>query len=107
MARKITHFASGRERERESKKRKRKKEKSKLLSSTYGVPLIGIRRAKSESLSTRRRLRVSTKKGDFTEDPNEEISGNQIFLGLEGVLETSFYSTTLQEVVPTLVYFPL
>ena len=45
---------------------------------------------------------------DFTEDLREDISGNQNFSGLGGVLETSFSSTILQEVgiLPTLVYFP-
>ena len=43
---------------------------------------------------------------DFTEDPKKEIWGDQ---GLGDVLETSFGSTTLQEVVilHTLVYFHL
>ena len=47
------------------------------------------------------------KRRDFTQDPNEEISGNQFFFGLGGVLETSFGSTMLKEVkiLPTLVYF--
>ena len=42
------------------RKSKRKK-KSKLLSLIYKVPSIGIRRAKNESSSTRRGLRMSTK----------------------------------------------
>ena len=49
------HHISGlvmREREGERKK-KIKNKKSKLLSSIYEVPLVGIRRAKNESLSTR------------------------------------------------------
>ena len=45
------------------------------------------------------------KRRDFTEDPNKEISGNQIFQGLEGVLETSFGSTTLQEIGIFLLWF--
>ena len=35
---------------------------------------------------------------DFTEDPKEEIRGKSNFLGLGGVLETSYHSTTLKEV---------
>ena len=44
---------------------------------------------------------------DFIEDPKEDIWGKSKFSGLGGVLETSFGSTTLQEigVLPTLVYF--
>ena len=44
---------------------------------------------------------------DFIEDPNEEIWGKSKFSGLGGVLETSYHSTTLQEVwiLSTLVYF--
>ena len=44
---------------------------------------------------------------DFTEYPKEEIWGKSKFSGLGGVLETSFGSTTLQEVgiLPILVYF--
>ena len=51
-----------------------------LLSSILRVPQVRVRRAKSESSSTRHGLHVGTKKKrDFTEDPKEEISGNQIF----------------------------
>ena len=48
------------------------------------------------------------KKRDFTEDSSEEI-GKSNFLGLGGVLKTSFGFSTLKEVgiLPTLVYFPL
>ena len=44
---------------------------------------------------------------DFTEDPKEEIWGKSKISGLGGVLDTSYHSTTLQEVgiLPTLVYF--
>ena len=44
---------------------------------------------------------------NFTEDPKEEIWGKSKFLCLGGVLETSYHSTTLQEieVLHTLVYF--
>ena len=47
------------------------------------------------------------KRRDFTEDPKKEISENQNFSGLGGVLETSFGSTTLQKVgiLHTLVNF--
>ena len=46
---------------------------------------------------------------DFTENPNKEISGNQNFSRLGGVLETSFGSSTLQNVgiIPIFVYFLL
>ena len=64
-----------RERERE---RRRKKE-SKFLSSILGMPSIGIRRAKSESSSTRRGYTCVPKRKDFTEDSKEEISRNQGF----------------------------
>ena len=58
----------------------KKKEHSNLLSPILRVSFVGIHRAKSESSSTRRGLRVSTKKKkNFTEDPKEEISGNQNF----------------------------
>ena len=44
---------------------------------------------------------------DFAEDPKEEILGKSKFLGLGGVLKTSYHSTTFQEVeiLPTLVLF--
>ena len=47
------------------------------------------------------------KRRDFAEDPKEEIWGKSKFSSLEGVLETSYHSTTLQDVVilHTLVYF--
>ena len=45
--------------------RENKNEKSKLLSSIHGVPSVGIRRAKKESLSTRRGLRVGTENTRF------------------------------------------
>ena len=48
--------------EREGEKRKRS---PKLLSSILGVPSVGICRAKSESSSTQRGLRVGTKKEGF------------------------------------------
>ena len=98
-------FSTGKH-ERETKRKK----VSKLLFSILGVPPVIIHQAKSESSSTQRGLRVGTKKmRGFTEDPKEEISGNQFFSGLGGVLETSFGSTTLQEVgiLLTLVYFHL
>ena len=46
------------------------------------------------------------KRRDFTEDLKEEIWRNQIFW-VWSALETSYHSTTLQEVriLPTLVYF--
>ena len=46
-------------------KREERKGAFKLISSILGVPSIGIRRAKSESSSTRRGLRVGTKKEGF------------------------------------------
>ena len=48
----------------ESKKGE-KIENSKLLFSIYGVPSVGIRRAKNESSSSRRGLREGTKKKGF------------------------------------------
>ena len=44
---------------------------------------------------------------DFTEYPKEEILGKPKFLGLGGVLETFYHSTTFQEVgiLPMLILF--
>ena len=59
---------NGEKREENGEKREENGEKvenSKLLASIYGVLLIGIRRANSESLSTRRGLRVGAKKDGF------------------------------------------
>ena len=70
MKEKKNHFLSfwfELERERERKK------KSKLLSSTYGVSSVGIFRAKNESSSTRRGLRMGTETRDFSEDSSEEF----------------------------------
>ena len=47
------------------RKRERKKRRQRLIYSIYGVPSVGIRRAKSESSFTRRGLRVSTKNEGF------------------------------------------
>ena len=56
------------------------RERLQLLSTIYGDRVVGIRQAKNESLSTRRGLRMSTKKRrDFIEDIKKEVSGNQIF----------------------------
>ena len=46
-------------------KGREKKELSRLLSSIYGVPSVGIYRAKNESSSTRRGLRVDTESTGF------------------------------------------
>ena len=54
----MSHFPAVYRRE---EKKKEKIENSKLLSSIYGVLLVGIRRAESESSSTRRGLCVGTK----------------------------------------------
>ena len=47
------------------------------------------------------------KRRGFIEDSRDEISGNKKNSGLGGVLETSFGSSTLQEVeiLSTLIYF--
>ena len=52
---------------------------------------------------------LGTKKEGFHQISKGGNFGKSIFSGLGGVLETSFGSTTLQEVgtLPTLVYFPL
>ena len=49
------------------------------------------------------------KRKDFTKDSKEEIWRKSKFSSLEGVLETSYYSTTLQEVgiLHTLVLVPI
>ena len=71
--------------------------------------MIGFRRAKSKSSSTRQGLHVGTKKEGFHRRSKGGDFGKSKFSRLGGVLETSFGSTTLQEVgiLPTLVYFPL
>ena len=78
-----------------------------LLSSIYGVLSVRIRLAKSESSSTRRGLRVGTKKNGFHQRSKGGDFGKSKFSCLEGVLETPFDSTMLKEVeiLPTLVYF--
>ena len=78
-----------------------------LLSLIYRVPSVEIRRAKSESSYTRRGLRVSTKKEGFHRRSKGVGFEKSKFSGLGGILETSFESTTLQEVeiLHTLVYF--
>ena len=95
LGRKRTYFLLVKNvRERERKKKK----KYKLLSSIYGVLSIGICRAKSESYLLDEGYAWVPKMRDFTEDPKEEISGNQIFSGLGGVLKTSFGFIMLQEI---------
>ena len=83
---------------RESKEGEKEREHFNLLSSIPGVPSVGIRRAKSESSSTRRGLHVGTKKEGFHRRSKGEDFWKSKFSGLGGVLETSFGSTTLQEV---------
>ena len=83
---------------RESKEGEKEREHFNLLSPILGVPLIGIRRAKSGSSSTRRGLRVGTKKEGFHRRSKGGDFGKSKFSGLGGVLETSFGSTMLQEV---------
>ena len=53
--------------------------KLQLLSMIFGDRVVGISRAKSESLSTRQGLPMVPKRRGFIEDPREEISGNQNF----------------------------
>ena len=71
--------------------------------------MVEIRRAKSESSSTRRGLCMGTKKEGFHRRSNGGEFRKSKFSGLGGVLETSFDSTMLQEVgiLLNLVYFPL
>ena len=69
---KRTHFL-GFDREREEK---REREESRLPSKIYGVPLVGFRQAKNESLSHQRGYMWVPEKRDFAEDPRGEISGN-------------------------------
>ena len=90
---------------RDSKYGEKEKEHSNLLSPILGVSFVGIHQAKSESSSTRRGLRVSTKKEGFHRRSKGGDFGKSKFSGLGDVLETSFDSTTLQEVgvLPTLV----
>ena len=90
---------------RESKDGEKEIEHSNLLSPILGVPSVEIRRAKSESSSTRRGIRVGTKKKIFHRRSKGGDFRKSKFSGLGGVLETSFGSTTLQEVwvLPTFV----
>ena len=71
--------------------------------------LVGICWAKNESSNTRRGLRVGTKKEGFHRRFKGRGFGKSNFSGLGGVLETSFGSSTFQEVeiLLTLVYFQL
>ena len=78
--------------------RRERKEHSNLLSPILEVLFVGIHRAKSESSSTRRGLRVGTKKEGFHRRSRGGDFGKSKFSGLGDVLETSFGSTTLQEV---------
>ena len=65
-------------------RRKKRKRASKLLSLILEVSSVEIRRAKRESLSTRRGLYIHTKKmRNFTEDSKDEISRNQRFWAKE------------------------
>ena len=70
----------------------------------HGVP--SVHRAKNQSLSSQRRLRMGTKNKGFHRRSEEGDLGKLDFSGLGGVLETSFGSITLQDVgiPPTLVY---
>ena len=95
--REITVSAGG-ENVRESKEGEKEREHSNLLSPIPGVPSVRIRRAKSESSSTRRGLRVGTKKEGFHLRSKGGDFGKSKFLGLGDVLETSFGFITLQEV---------
>ena len=93
-----SQFLLGGKRERESKEGEKEREHSNLLSPIPGVLSVGIRRAKSESSSTRRGLRVGTKNEGFHRRSKGRDFRKSKFSGLGSVLETSFGSTTLQEV---------
>ena len=82
----------------ESKEGEKEREHFNLLSPIPGVPPVGIHRAKSESSSTRRGLRVGSKKEGFHLRSKGGDFGKSKFSRLGAVLETSFGSTTLQEV---------
>ena len=83
---------------RESKEGEKEREHSNLLSPIPGVLSVEIRRAKSESSSTRRGLRVGTKNEGFHRRSKKGDFGKSKFSRLGSVLETSFGFTTLQEV---------
>ena len=63
-----------------------------LLSAIYGVPSIGIHRAKNQSSSSQQGLRLGTKNEGFLPKIQMRRFGET---GLGGVLETSFDSSTL------------
>ena len=90
----------------ESKKGE-KRENSKILSSIYRFSSIGIPRAKSERSSTRQGLRMGTKKRGISPKIEMRRFREIKFSGLGGVLEISFSSTTLQEVIRFYSYFCL
>ena len=52
----------------------------------YGVPLVGLRRAKNESSSHRRGVCVSTRKEGFRQSSKRGDFGNSRLLGLGGFL---------------------
>ena len=58
--------------------RKEKKESQDLPSKIYGVSSIEVRRAKNESSSHRRGLRVGTENARFFEDPNNEFVKSKV-----------------------------
>ena len=89
---------------RESKEGEKEREHFNLLSPIPGVPPVGIHRAKSESSSTRRGLRMGLKEGFHRRSKGGDF-GKSKFSRLGGVLETSFCSTTLQEVGFFLLWF--
>ena len=77
-----------------------------LLSTIHEVSSVGIRRAKNQSSSSQRQLRVCTKNEVFHQRSKGGDLKKSEFSSLGGVIETSFGSTMLQEVgiLPTLVY---
>ena len=70
------------------RERRKKGGESKLLSTIYGVPSIGIRWANNESSSHRRGLRVGTESARFRRGPNEEFGKSKVS-GLGSVHEAS------------------
>ena len=95
--REITLSAGGKN-VRESKEGEKEREHSNLLSPILGVLSVGILRAKSKSSSTRRGLRVGTKNEGFHRKSKGGDFRKSKFSGLRSVIQTSFGSTTLQEV---------
>ena len=98
------HFPGFNVRERERERERKRKKESKLLSSILEVPSIGIHQAKSESLSTRRGLRVCNKKRRISPKIQRRRFREINDFGLRRL---PTHAITLQEVgvLPTLDYF--